>query len=123
MAGLPPDEWVDRLIAERSNFTYVPTPLATAFAAEVRRKPVVLDTLRVAMHSGPAMPAPVVRDVVDAVGARFGEAYGMTETGAPVTRTEAADWTTACAADDVYASTGRPVHIADVTVIGPDGAV
>lgn len=61
--------------------------------------------------------------MVEAVGGRFGEAYGMTETGAPVTRTENADWTPACQADDVYASTGRPVHIAEVRIVGASGEV
>ena len=121
MAGLPPDEWFDRMVAEGSQFTYLPTPLAGAFVEQVRRQPRVLETLRVAMHSGSAMPAATMRSVVEAVGGRFGEAYGMTETGAPVTRTEDADWTSRCEADDVYASTGRPVHIAELAVLGPSG--
>lgn len=121
MAGLPPDEWFDRMLAERSHVTYVPTPLAGAFVDEVHRRPQVLRTLRSAIHSGSQIPAPMLRAVVDAVGARFGESYGMTETGAPVTRTEAGDWEPDCPADDVYASTGRSVHIADVTIVGPDG--
>ena len=121
MAGLPPDEWFARMVEEGSQFTYVPTPLAGAFVEQVARQPRVLDTLRSAMHSGSQMPATVVRTVVEAIGARFGEAYGMTETGAPVTRTEAADWTPDCPADDVYASTGRPVHIADVSIVDQDG--
>jgi fatty-acyl-CoA synthase len=118
MAGLDPDEWFARMVAEGSEFTYVPTPLAEAF---IERAPRVLDTLRVAMHSGSAMPPNTVRRMVEAIGGRFGEAYGMTETGAPVTRTEDADWTPACRADDVYASTGRPVHIAEVRIVTADG--
>jgi fatty-acyl-CoA synthase len=121
MAGVAPDEWFDRMVREQSNFTYVPTPLAGAFVEQVRRRPEVLQTLRIAMHSGSKMPADTIRAVVEVVGARFGESYGMTETGAPVTRTEDLDWTAACEADDVYASTGRPVHIADVSIIGADG--
>jgi acyl-CoA synthetase (AMP-forming)/AMP-acid ligase II len=120
MAGLPPDEWFSRMVAERSNFTYIPTPLAGAFVEQIERQPRVLDTLRVAMHSGSKMPASVVRQVVDAIGHRFGECYGLTESGAPVTRTEAFDWTSG-EADDVYASTGRPVHIADVSIVDKDG--
>jgi len=121
LAGLPPDAWFDAMVEQGSNFTYVPTPLAGAFIEQVRRRPRVLDTLRVAMHSGSKMPAATVRAVVDVIGSRFGEAYGMTESGAPVTRTESADWTPACAADDVYASTGRPVHIADVSIVDTNG--
>ncbi|SDJ41522.1 long-chain acyl-CoA synthetase [Frankineae bacterium MT45] len=121
MAGLPADAWIDRMVAEGSNFTYIPTPLADQFVEEVRRRPEVLRTLRVGMHSGSKMPADTVRRVVEVIGGRFGEAYGMTETGAPVTRTEEFDWSPACEAEDVYASTGRPMHLADVSIVGTDG--
>jgi fatty-acyl-CoA synthase len=121
MAGLGADEWFDRMVAEGSNLTYVPTPLADEFVRQVQRRPEVLDTLSSAVHSGSKLPAPTVRALVDAVGARFVESYGMTETGAPVTTTEAIDWSPACEADDVYASTGRPMHLADVTIVGLDG--
>jgi fatty-acyl-CoA synthase len=121
MAGLAPDEWFDAMVREGSQFTYVPTPFATEFAAQVRRRPEVLDTLRVAMHSGSKMPVAAVHAVVEAVGARYAEAYGMTETGAPVTRTEAEDWTDRCRADDIYSSGGRAVHLADISIVGVDG--
>ena len=121
MAGLPPDEWVDQMVREGSQFTYVPTPLAGEFVHQVHRRPEVLDTLRVAMHSGSKMPAADVENLVGAVGSRFAEAYGMTETGAPVTRTENEDWTARTRADDIYASAGRPVHIADISIVDADG--
>jgi acyl-CoA synthetase (AMP-forming)/AMP-acid ligase II len=122
LAGLPPDEWFARMLAEGSNFTYVPTPLAGAFVEQAHRHPAVLRTLRSALHSGSQLPPQTVRALVEAIGGRFAETYGMTETGAPVTRTEDADWTAGCRADDVYASTGRPVHIAEVAILGPGGA-
>ena len=121
MAGLPVDEWCARMVEEGSNFTYVPTPLASAFAEELERRPEVLDTLRTAMHSGSQMPAPVVRRVVEATRGRFATAYGMTETGSSVTRTESGDWLPGCEALDVWASSGRAAHIMDITVVGSDG--
>ena len=121
MAGLDPDEWFDRMVNEGSDYTYVPTPLAGAFIEQLHRRPEVLETLRVAMHSGSKMPASTVRQLVEVLGPRFGEAYGMTETGAPVTRTENGDWLSTCRARDVYSSAGRPVHIADLTIVDPDG--
>jgi acyl-CoA synthetase (AMP-forming)/AMP-acid ligase II len=120
MAGLAPDEWFAHMVEQGSQFTYVPTPLAGAFVEQVRAQPRVLDTLRVAVHSGSKMPAVTVRSVVEAIGPRFAETYGMTETGAPVTRTEDEDWTSGRAAD-VYASAGRPVHIADITIVDGQG--
>ena len=46
---------------------------------------------------------------IETIGPRFITAYGMTETGAPVTRTDDEDWRPVAAADDVFASAGRPV--------------
>ena len=57
----------------------------------------------------------------DSVGSRFGEAYGMTESGAPVTRTEDRDWDPSNTAHDVFASVGRAVHIADVAIVDAEG--
>lgn len=122
MAGLPPDEWFDRMVAERSQFTYVPTPLAGAFVEQVRRRPEVLDSLAVAIHSGSKMPAGAVRSLIEEIGPRFITAYGMTETGAPVTRTVAEDWGPDACAADVFASAGRPAHIADITIVDARGA-
>lgn len=121
MAGLAPDEWFHRMSVEGSTLTYVPTPLARAFIEQAQRRPEVLNTLRAAIHSGSKMPADEVRALVDAIGPRFITAYGMTETGAPVTRTLPDDWGSRCAARDVFASAGRPVHIADITIVGADG--
>jgi fatty-acyl-CoA synthase len=121
MAGLPADEWVDRMIRERSNFTYVPSPLAPAFIEEVRRRPEVLRSLTGVLHSASAMRPDVMRELVSVIGDRFVETWGMTETGAPVTTTVPADWSDACEADDIYASAGRPANIAEVRVVAPDG--
>ncbi len=121
MAGLDPDEWFDRMVREGSNLTYVPTPYADEFIRQIERRPEVLQTLGSAVHSGSKIPAPTIERLVEAIGSRFIESYGMTETGAPVTTTEAIDWTPASGADDVYASTGRPIHLADVTIVSPSG--
>ena len=121
MAGLAPDEWFDRMVAERSQFTYVPTPLAGAFVEQVQRRPEILDTLAAAIHSGSKMPPSAVHSLIDSIGPRFITAYGMTETGAPVTRTLPEDWGRHSAAADAFASAGRPVHIADITIVGADG--
>ncbi|MGJ6966920.1 class I adenylate-forming enzyme family protein [Streptosporangium sp. G11] len=121
MAGLAPDAWVDAMVRERSAFTYVPSPLAPAFVAEVRRRPEVLGTLRTVLHSASALPPDLVREMVDLVGTRYVETWGMTETGAPVTATTAADWGPGCEADDIHASVGRPMPVASVRVLDEAG--
>ena len=62
-----------------------------------------------------------MHSLIDSIGPRFITAYGMTETGAPVTRTLPEDWGRHSAAADAFASAGRPVHIADITIVGADG--
>ncbi|GAA1245072.1 AMP-binding protein [Janibacter melonis] len=121
MAGLAPDAWVERMVRERTGFTYVPTPLMGAFADEVRRRPEVLEHLDGVLHSGSLAAREATADLVDAIGHRYVETYGMTETGAPVTATVPDDWRPGTAADDPFASAGRPVPIAEVCVLGPDG--
>lgn len=121
MAGLAPDEWVDRMIRERTNFTYAPTPLMGAFATEIRRRPEVLDHLDGVLHSGSLAPREAVVDLVDAIGHRYVETYGMTETGAPVTATVPDDWRPGAEADDPYSSAGRPVSIARVLILDEQG--
>ncbi|MFI5952311.1 class I adenylate-forming enzyme family protein [Cryptosporangium sp. NPDC051539] len=121
LAGFTPDRWVDAMIRERTNFTYAPTPLMSAFAAEVRRRPQVLTHLDGVLHSGSLADRDTVAGLVDAIGPRYVETYGMTETGAPVTATVPDDWRPGCAADDPFASAGRAVPIASVSIVGRDG--
>ncbi|MCK5892357.1 MAG: AMP-binding protein [Aeromicrobium sp.] len=122
MAGLAPDAWVDRMIAERTTFTYAPTPLMGAFADAVRRRPEVLDHLDGVLHSGSLAPREATVDLVDAIGHRYVETYGMTETGAPVTATVPADWRPGAEADDPFSSAGRATSIARVLVLDEHGA-
>jgi fatty-acyl-CoA synthase len=122
MAGLPADEWVDRMVRERSTFTYAPTPLFGAFADAVRARPEVLESLEVVLHSGSAATREATESLVSAVGGRFTETYGMTETGAPVTTTVPDDWAPWSQADDVLSSAGRVLPMARVLVLGADGA-
>ncbi|MGH1561235.1 class I adenylate-forming enzyme family protein [Mumia sp. DW29H23] len=123
MAGLDPQAWVARMRAERSTFTYAPTPLMGAFADRVREHPGVLDHLDVVLHSGSLAPREAVEDLVDAIGYRYVETYGMTETGAPVTATVPEDWRDGSTADDAFASAGRPVTIAEIRITGESGVL
>ncbi len=121
MAGLAPEQWVDRMITERTTFTYAPTPLMGAFADAVRRRPQVLEHLDGVLHSGSLAPREATVDLVDAIGHRYVETYGMTETGAPVTATVPADWRPGAEADDPFSSAGRATSIARVLVLDDQG--
>ena len=121
MAGATPDEWVGRMVDERSTFTYAPSPLVPAFAAELRRRPEALEHLEVVLHSASVLPREQAAELVDVIGHRYVETYGLTETGAPVTATVPADWRSGNDAEDMLSSAGRPASIADVRVVGPDG--
>lgn len=121
MAGLPAESWVTRMIAERSTFTYVPTPLFGAFADAVRARPEVLEHLEVVLHSGSAATPEAVASLVDAVGGRLVETYGMTETGAPVTTTVPDDWAPWSGAEDICASAGRALPLVRIAVLDEGG--
>ncbi|SDH15421.1 class I adenylate-forming enzyme family protein [Klenkia brasiliensis] len=121
MAGLPADAWVDRMAAEGSTFTYAPSPLVPDLVEALRARPEVLGTLGTVLHSASVLPREHAAALVDVIGGRFVETYGMTETGAPVTATVPGDWLPGCAAEDVLSSAGRPATIASVRAVGPDG--
>ena len=63
MAGLPPDEWFDRMVDEGSHVHLRADPAGRRLRRSgAAAGPEVLDTLRVAMHSGSKMPAADVAD-------------------------------------------------------------
>jgi fatty-acyl-CoA synthase len=46
------ESWVDHIEADRSTFTYAPTPLIPAFAAQLLRRPKALRSVESVIHSG-----------------------------------------------------------------------
>ena len=115
-----PETWVDHMVADRSTFTYAPSPLVPGLVEEVRRRPEVLDSLRVVLHSASALPRSHTEQLVDTIGDRFLEVWGMTESLAPLTATTAEDWHHSDAAD-MYGSVGRPLPSASVWVADKEG--
>lgn len=114
------DSWVDHMIEHRSTFTYAPSPLVPGFVAEARRRPEVLTHLESVLHSASPLPPEHARELVDVIGERYVEVWGMTETVAPLTVTAREDWRGACPADDIFASVGRPLATAGVRVVDAD---
>jgi len=121
-----PESWADHVEADQSTFTYAPTPFIPAFAAELRRRPKALASLESVLHSGSPVPRAHVEELVDVIGERYVESYGMTEGVAPFTATTREDWRTAGAgggAQDMYASAGRPFPSALIRAVGRDGRI
>ncbi len=102
-----PESWVDHVARDRSTFTYVPTPLVPGFVEEIRRHPEALASLESVLHSASPVPVTQVHELVELIGERYVEVWGMTEGVAPFSATVRGDWRRECAATDVFASSGR----------------
>jgi acyl-CoA synthetase (AMP-forming)/AMP-acid ligase II len=115
-----PESWAAHIEADRSTFTYAPTPFIPAFAAEMRRRPEALRALESVLHSGSPVPRAHVQDLVDVIGERYIEVWGMTEGVAPFSATTRSDWREPgrCGARDVYASAGRAFPTASIRAVG-----
>jgi acyl-CoA synthetase (AMP-forming)/AMP-acid ligase II len=116
-----PASWVEHLERDQSTYTYVPSPFVTAFVDELAQRPHALDSLQTVLHSGSPVPRSQVAALVEVIGDRYAEMWGMTEGVAPFTVTTRDDWTSAPRADDILASAGRLLPMTSLTVLGPDG--
>lgn len=114
------ETWVDHMIEHRSTFTYAPSPLVPGFVEQATRRPEVLTHLESVLHSASPLPPEHARQLVDVIGERYVEVWGMTETVAPLTVTAREDWRGGTPADDIYASVGRPLASAGVRVVDSD---
>jgi acyl-CoA synthetase (AMP-forming)/AMP-acid ligase II len=119
----PVGDWIDRMALDRATYTWVPSPLVPSFTAEIGQRPEVLGHLRTVVHTGSKVPREFLASLVDVVGDRLVETWGLTETVGPLTATTRADLAGHCLADDVLSSVGRPVPTAEVGVLGPSGEV
>ena len=99
-----PESWADQVEADRSTFTYAPTPFIPAFADQMRRRPQALRSVESVIHSGSPVPRAQVADLVDVIGERYIEVWGMTEGVAPFSATTRSDWRGEGGAKDVLAS-------------------
>jgi fatty-acyl-CoA synthase len=116
LAPYTPDSWADHMLSDRSTFTYAPSPLVPALVDQVQRKPSILDSLETVLHSASPLPRSHTEALVEAVGDRFLEVWGMTESIAPLTGTTREDWRGGGRAADIFASVGRALPIAEVWV-------
>jgi acyl-CoA synthetase (AMP-forming)/AMP-acid ligase II len=116
-----PESWASHIEADRSTFTYAPTPFIPAFAEQMRRRPGALRSVESVIHSGSPVPRAQVQDLVDVIGERYIEVWGMTEGVVPFTATTRADWRDPdrTGARDVFASAGRAFASASIRAVGP----
>ncbi|MQA87229.1 MAG: AMP-binding protein [Streptosporangiales bacterium] len=106
---------------ERANYVYLPSPVIREFAEAADRDRDSWATLVTVMHSGSKAPSGRVRELVEIIGDRWTEIWGMMEnSGGPVTATTRDDLL-ALRAADIYESVGLPLPQCEVTVVAPDG--
>lgn len=117
------DSWIHHIRRDRSNWTYLPTPLIADFADCVAREPGILDHLATAMHAGSVAPRPHMARAIEVLGGRYLETYGMTEVVGCISATIASDYAEACDARDILTSAGRPVANASAWIVKDDGSV
>jgi acyl-CoA synthetase (AMP-forming)/AMP-acid ligase II len=121
LGSYTPESWFDAMARDRTTLTYVPSPLIRSFCAIGRTRPEVIDDLEVVLHSASAAPRERMAELLDLVGDRLYEGWGMTETVGPVTVTTRRDYRPGCEADDLLASVGRTVATATVANLDADG--
>ena len=120
ISGSGVDEWIDAIRDRRATMTTMLSPLVREFTAAARERRTDLTSLQIVLHSGSAIPRDDLAALVDVLDGRLLEAYGMTETGLPVSYSYPEDWADP-SVEDVYASAGRPIPLVDVVILDPDG--
>ncbi|MER6169825.1 AMP-binding protein [Streptosporangium sp. NPDC001681] len=118
--GATPEEWGRHMVERGSTFTLGLTPLIPGLLEALRLYPEVLDTLQTVLHSGGPLPPELAGELVDVIGDRLVETWGMTEVVGPITITNRQDWTGRTQAKDIFASVGRPLPTATVRVVDGD---
>lgn len=109
---------IDRMHAE---FTLVPTPPIAEFCEVVTASRTSLDSLVSVLHSTARAPEEQLELLVETIGPRLVEGWGMTEnSGGLVAATNRADY--ALSRPRVFSSTGTAVPGAVVRLIDEDGA-
>lgn len=110
---------LDTVERRRGNFLIVPSPLLTEVAQAVRVRPQAAATLVGALHSASKARPQHLADLVDVLGERVIEGWGMTEnSGGLFTASHPADMTSGD--PRLLASAGRPVPGTEVEVREPD---
>jgi fatty-acyl-CoA synthase len=122
-----PGPWTIDSLAEtirrhRATFVYVPSPLILEFAVRARKDPGALASVVTVLHSGSRSAPAHLGELVDAVGARLCEGWGMTEnSGGLITRTVPEDFAPEANLASILTSVGRAAADTAVEVMDPEG--
>lgn len=117
-----PEELLDAIEREKGTFTFIPSPWIAPMTELARRHPEKWRTIRTFVHSASKAHPADLRRWAEVVGHRYLEGWGMTEaSGGLVTVTDVADVLEGSAADDFYASVGRPVLECVIRVVDAEG--
>lgn len=119
--GATPEEWGRHMVEHGSTFTLGLTPLIPGLMGALRAHPAALDTLQSVLHSGGPLPAELASDLVELIGDRLVETYGMTEVVGPITITNRADWRGLGKAQSIFESVGRPLPTSSMRVVDSEG--
>lgn len=117
-----PAAWIDHMVRDRCTYTWVPSPLVRYFRDEMAQRPEILSRLNTVVHTGSKVPREFLVSLVDVIGPRLVETWGLTESVGPLSATTRADFAEA-GAGDVFASVGRAVPTAQLALLGPDGTI
>ncbi|GAA1942135.1 class I adenylate-forming enzyme family protein [Nocardioides hwasunensis] len=120
--GATPEEWGRHMVENGSTFTLGLTPLIPGLMAALQAHPQALDTLQSVLHSGGPLPAELAEGLVELIGDRLVETYGMTEVVGPITITNRTDWRGLGRARNIFESVGRPLPTSSMRVVDADGA-
>lgn len=121
-----PAAWIDHMATDRCTYTWVPSPMVRFFRDEMARRPDVLARLQTVVHTGSKVPREFLESLVEVVGPRLVETWGLTESVGPLSATTRADFADPAGrtgAADVFASVGRAVPTAQLALLSADGAI
>lgn len=116
------DRWFDRMAKHGSTFTFVPTPLMSAFAAAARARPDATENLVGVCHSASSATPAQRGQMLEALGGVYIESFGMTESLAAVSATTWNDVPGRTLADDLLSTIGRPLAPARVYAVDEQGS-
>lgn len=106
---------IDEIARRRADFVILPSPPVLEFAELARRDPASVSSLSSVLHSASKAPPEHLEELVDAIGPRLVEGWGMTEnSGGLLTATTARDY--ADRRPGIFGSVGRAVPGTVVTL-------